>query len=291
MGNKTELLFEAEAILGEGPVWCARRNRLFWVDILGQTINAFNPETLENQVFKVGQDVGAIVPRGSGGFILAVRDGFAHFESETGDFNLIIRQKRAGFRFNDGKCDPAGRFWAGTIADESKKATGSLYCLDTDLSIHNMIPEVRISNGLVWSLDLKKFYYIDTPTHQVVVYDYDMETGAIDNCQVAIKIDARMGMPDGMTIDEEGMVYIALWNGGAVARFDPNSGILLDKFSVPHARLVTSCTIGGADLDELYITTARAGLTEEDLEKQKFAGSLFKRKIDVRGVPAFEFKG
>jgi sugar lactone lactonase YvrE len=291
MNQTAEVALPQKAILGEGAIWCQKRKRLIWVDILSQNLNIYDPRTSDNQVFHIGQDVGTVVPRESGGFLLAVRDGFASFDPDIENFEIVTLQKKEGIRFNDGKCDPAGRFWAGTMADDAQEGAAALYCLERDLSVSIKIPKVTISNGLVWSSDKKSFYYIDTPTRQIVSYDYDNASGHIENCQVAIKIDSQLGKPDGMTIDEEDMIHIALWEGGKVVRYNPRTGKLLSTIEVPAAKRVTSCAFGGEKLDELFITTASVGLTETELKEQFNAGNLFSIQMDVKGVPAFEFKG
>jgi sugar lactone lactonase YvrE len=291
MNRTAEVAFSPKAILGEGAIWCPKRKRLIWVDILSQNVNIYDPIKSDNQIYNIGQDVGTVVSRESGGFILAVRDGFASFDPDTKNFEMVALQKTVGIRFNDGKCDPAGRFWAGTMADNAQEGVATLYCLERDLSVSIKIPAVTISNGLVWSLDKKKFYYIDTPTRQIVSYDYNNTSGHIENCRVAIEIDNLLGKPDGMTIDEEDMIHIALWEGGKVARYNPRTGKRLSTIEVPAAKKVTSCAFGGENLDELFITTASVGLTETELKKQANAGHLFRMQMDVKGVPAFEFKG
>jgi sugar lactone lactonase YvrE len=196
-----------------------------------------------------------------------------------------------GVRFNDGKSDPAGRFWAGTMADDMTEGGGALYCLDTDLTVRRMIEKVTISNGLVWTLDTKCFYFIDTPTREVAAFDYDIDSGNISNRTAAIKIEEKLGYPDGMAIDEADMVWIAHWGGGKVTRWNPKTGKLLETIKVPHASLVTSCAFGGPDLSELFITTATVDLNEKHKKSQTLAGSLFRVQLDVKGVPAFRFKG
>jgi sugar lactone lactonase YvrE len=291
MTDKANLLLKTEATLGEGPVWDHRTNQLYWVDIVNKIVNRYDPKLDQNSTFDIGQDVSCIVPRESGGFVLGVREGLASVDANINDFKLIVEKKAKGIRFNDGKCDLAGRFWVGTIADDVKEGAASLYCLNTDLSLALKIPNVTISNGLAWTADNKKLFYIDTPTRQVVSYDYDIESGNIENKKVIIELDQQMGFPDGMTIDEKGDLYVSMWEGGKVIRINPITGILLDIIEVPGAKLVTSCTFGGDNLDELFITTARLGLNDSDLKGQPNAGSLFKFHPGVKGLPASIFRG
>jgi sugar lactone lactonase YvrE len=154
-----------------------------------------------------------------------------------------------------------------------------------------MLDSVTISNGLVWTSDSSNFYYIDTPTGRVDAYDYDHESGNISNCRTAVKIPDGQGGPDGMTIDSEDMVWVAHWGGSCVTRWNPLTGELLETVEVPGAKQITSCALGGPDLDDLYITSASIGLNDEGLEEQPNAGNLFRLKVNARGVPACGFKG
>ncbi|MBW2428879.1 MAG: SMP-30/gluconolactonase/LRE family protein [Deltaproteobacteria bacterium] len=291
MTKIAESVLAANAVLGEGSLWDHRRNCLYWVDILDRKVNIYDPATGANRVLKVGQDVGTVVSDTSGNLVLALRDGFARLDIKSGEVVMIAAQKVPGNRFNDGKCDPAGRFWAGTMAYDQNVGAAALYCLDIDLTVRRMIDNVTISNGLVWTSDMRCFYFIDTPTCEVAAFDYDVDSGNISNRKAVIKIDENLGYPDGMTIDEEDMVWIAHWGGGKVTRWNPKTGELLDTIKVPHASLVTSCAFGGPDLNELFITTATVDLNEEQRKLQPLAGSIFRIRLDVRGVPAFRFKG
>ncbi len=167
---------------------------------------------------------------------------------------------------------------------------GSLYRLDTDLSVHRVLGDVTVSNGLAWSFDRRTLYYIDSPTRVVSAFDYDDEAGTITGRRVAVTVPEELGSPDGMTIDSEGKLWVAHWGAGAVCRWDPDGGHLLEKIDVPAAH-TTSCAFGGEDLGDLYITTARSGRSREDLEAQPLAGGLFRVRPGARGVPAFEFTG
>lgn len=291
MTKIAEPILEANAILGEGPLWDHQRNCLYWVDIPAGKVNIFDPATGTNNEFTVGQDVGTVVADTSGNLMLAVRDGFARLDIDSGEVVMVAEQKTEGVRFNDGKCDPAGRFWAGTMADDMTDGAGALYCLDSDLTVRRMIDNVTVSNGLVWTLDSKCFYYIDTPTREVAAFDYDIVTGNISNRKTAITVEEKLGFPDGMAIDEEDMVWIAHWGGGRVTRWNPKTGKLLETIQVPHTSLVTACAFGGPELNELFITTATVDLTEDQRRSQTLAGSIFHVQLDIKGVPAFCFKG
>jgi sugar lactone lactonase YvrE len=287
-----ELVLDAKATLGEGAIWHGREQRLYWVDITAGLLHAFTPADGSDRVFNVGQMVGAVVPRARGGVMLALHHGFAAFDLESGKLTPWSDPESdlPRNRFNDGKCDRAGRFWAGTISLDRDPGAASLYCLDSDGRVRTMVQGVTNSNGIAWSLDRTTMYYIDTPTRRVAAYDYDLASGQIGNSRTVITVPADAGKPDGMTVDAQGMLWIALWDGGGVSRWDPRTGARLDTVDVP-ARRVTSCAFGGPELDELYITTARIGLTEADLVHQPKAGGLFRARPGVAGVSAFEFAG
>ncbi|MCB0082528.1 MAG: SMP-30/gluconolactonase/LRE family protein, partial [Caldilineaceae bacterium] len=205
-----DLLLDTHALVGEGPLWDEQNQRLYWVDILSNRLYAYDPATGENRTWDVGQHVGTVVLRESGGVMLAVRDGFAAFDLETGELTLIADPEadQSGNRFNDGKCDPAGRFWAGTMAYENQTTQGSLYRLDTDMSVHKMVSDIGISNGIVWSLDHTTMYYIDSMAYTVRAFDYDNRSGDIANERVVVQVASEMGLPDGMSIDAEGMLWV-----------------------------------------------------------------------------------
>ena len=289
---EVELVLDAKATLGEGAIWDARKERLYWVDIVEGRLHVFNPAEGTDRTVEVGQMVGTVVPRRTGGLMLAVQHGLGSFDVRTreltifGDPEVHLPENR----FNDGKCDPAGRFWAGTMSTARKPAAGSLYCMEADHSVRRMLGGVTTSNGIAWSLDRSTMYYIDTPTGQVDAFDYRIDTGEITNRRVVVTVPGDSGRPDGMTIDSEGLLWVAHWEGGRVTRWDPKTGSLRQTIHVPASR-TTSCAFGGANLDELYITTARIRLSERDLAAQPHAGGLFRARPGVRGVKAFEFAG
>lgn len=293
MSLSAERIPEAKALLGEGSIWDPRANVLYWVDIEGHKVFVFEPGSGENRTLEVPGYPSTIVPRASGGALITVANGFAALDPETGAVQMLaeVESEISTNRFNDGKCDPAGRFWAGTMDFELKPGKGSLYFLDTDLSVEKALSGVSVSNGIVWSRDGKTMYYIDSPTQEVHAFDYDLDTGRLGKRCVAVSIAKETGVPDGMTIDEEGMLWVALWGGGAVKRYDPGTGRCLETVEVPGAHQVSSCALGGTDLDELYITTASTGYTTEEWRAHPDAGSLFRVKVGVKGLPAVSFEG
>jgi sugar lactone lactonase YvrE len=280
-----ELVIDSKSDLGEGAFWNYKTGELIWVDITGQILNFYNPVLRNNKEMFTGQMIGTVVPAESGQMIVALQNGIYMLDPETGSKKLMVdpEENIPDNRFNDGKCDPAGRFWAGTMSLTGKKRAGALYRLDPDSSVHKMEENVTTSNGIVWSSDKMKMYYIDTPTRKVMAYDYDNESGDIRNPQVAVEIPADMGAPDGMAIDEDGNLWIALWGGSAVGCWNPQSGDLIRTIEVP-AKNVTSCAFGGDDLGTLYITTARQNTSDEDLKKFPHSGGVFKVRPGIKGT-------
>lgn len=286
------LLFNAKAILGEGAIWNHLINKLYWVDIEGKFFNIFDPYTGENKVYSTNKRIGTVVPIGAETVLMALENGIATLDLRNGaityKFNTDIHTTY-NKRFNDGKCDPQGRFWVGTLSMDGVREVSSLYCINKDFSLVEKISGVSTSNGIIWSIDSSLMYYADTPTGEIVQYDFDSEQGNITNRKLIVKIPEEMGYPDGMTIDNEGMLWVALWDGFCVARFDPSTGELLQKIDVP-APKVTSCAFGGRDLDQLYITTASCEMTEEECNKYPLSGALFVADAGVKGIPSNHFK-
>ena len=276
-----------DTVLGEGPVWDHRIDTLFWIDITRGRVHAYNPETKFNRTFEIGQYVGAVVPRTRKGLVMALHHGFATLDLITGKVKFILdpEEDKPNNRFNDGKCDPAGRFWAGTTEISHKNITGSLYCLNEKHQYRRCLANVHISNGLCWSGDHTKMYFIDTPTCRVQSYDFDVETGKISNPGVVAVFDPSDGLPDGICIDENDNLWIAFWDGKSVRCYDSKTGKLLERIEL-NALKATSCAFGGENLDTLYITSAATkGLEGDD------GGGLFMVKPGVNGRKADFFRG
>ncbi|WP_319479314.1 SMP-30/gluconolactonase/LRE family protein [uncultured Draconibacterium sp.] len=288
--KQAELVLDTQSTLGEGSLWNYKTGELMWIDIKKEILNSYNPATGYNKEMFTGQMIGTVVPTESGNALVALQNGIYHFNMETGAKKLLVDPEAdiPDNRFNDGKCDPSGRFWAGTISLSGKKEVAALYRFDPDTTIHKMVDKVSISNGIVWSADKTKMYYIDTPTQKVMAYDYDDATGEISNPEVAVDVPREMGSPDGMSIDENDNLWVALWGGSAVGCWNPVTGELIDKIEVP-AKNITSCAFGDEDMGTLYITSAREATSNEDLEKWPHAGGVFKYRPGVKGVPAFYF--
>lgn len=278
-----ELIVDAKAMLGEGPVWDEKNQTLYWLDILEKRIYA------GVELFAQLDDlIGCFAVQKNGNFLLGKRASFVDFEPASSRQSVLASvNESATNRINDGKCDPAGRFIAGTMDMNEKDPTGSLYSFDGS-KVTRLLDGIRISNGLTWSTDFKTFYYNDTPTLEVKAFDYDLASGQIANPRIAIRVPEALGWPDGMTSDTEGNLWIAMWGGAKVTRWDPRTGQLLEQIPVP-ALQSSSVAFGGKNRNELYITSARKGMSEADLQKYPLSGGLFKVVTKYEGMPMFQF--
>jgi sugar lactone lactonase YvrE len=287
---KASLLYKSECKLGEGPMWSEKRNSCLWVDIDGSGFYECNWRTAEVKQWEVEQKISLIVEAKNGKLILGMENGLAAFDTETNVLNWLIDIERnvSANRSNDGACDVAGRLWIGTMAKDFTPHKGSLYCIEKDMSVMKKLDKLTISNGLTWSLDNSRMYFIDSKTQCVQCFLFDAEKAEIKFEKVVIEIDKKLGTPDGMTIDEEGMLWIAHYDGFAVGRWNPATGKLLEKLELPVPQ-VTSCAFGGENLDNLIITTAREKMKEEDLKKYPDSGNIFVAKTNVKGVTRFRF--
>ena len=283
---KAQLLFDVKATLGEGPVWDERTQTLYWIDIINKRIYADADVLIELDEF-----VGCLAPRKSGGLILTKRFSFWTLETHPAQMTFLatLTDEPSNNRFNDGKCDPRGRFLAGTMDMGEKDPYGSLYSFD-GRTITKLLEGVNISNGMTWSPDHKTFYYIDTPTHTVMAFDYDLDTSAIANPRLAVRVPDEFGWPDGMTSDTQGNLWVAMWGGAQVTKWDPATGQLLERIPFP-AKNVSSCVFGGENMNELYLTSARVGVDEDMLKQYPLTGGVFRLETDVEGMPVFEFAG
>ena len=272
------------SVWGEGPIW--HGNRLLYVDIEAHKILAFDPASGKETIWNVGQRVGTVVPRAKGGLAWAGDDGFYFLDEATGISTAIADPEpdKPDNRFNDGKCDPAGRFWAGTICLK-KKPEAALYVLHTDLRVEKKFEPVTNSNGIIWTKDGGTMYYIDTPSKKIRAFDFDKATSAITNERVIWDTSAIESSPDGMTIDSEDRLWIAFCHGGMVKCFDPSSRKVIEQIDFPCIE-TTACAFGGPDLGDLYITTGLKPGLEEAL-----AGRLFVCRPGAKGVPSDAFNG
>ncbi|MGM8211927.1 SMP-30/gluconolactonase/LRE family protein [Virgibacillus sp. W0430] len=290
--NSVKLIVDAQALIGEGPCWDPDKKILYWVDIIGKKLHIFNPRENVDRVIYVNEYVSSVVVRESGGLLLTTQNGINFFDIKEEMMIPILNPEihLKNNRFNDGKCDPAGRFWAGTMDFNGQKNCGSLYRLNHNLEITKVKEKVSISNGIAWSPNDDIMYYVDSPTRQVVAFDYDNESGKIDNERVVIKFEDKEGIPDGVTTDMEGKIWIAHWGGSKVTRWNPEIGKLLEVIPIPVLN-VSSCVFGGEKMNELYITTSRLDLNKNDLEIQPLAGGVFRLDTNIVGTQSYKFKG
>ena len=287
---RAELAFPGRAMLGEGSLWDAERQQLCWVDIYDCKVCLFDPARGCNSAFDVGANVGTVVPTREGELLIALRDEIACLDPETGKLRRVAtaHPPTPGLRFNDGKCDPEGRFWIGSMVEEGPQGGAALYMLDHDLRVKQQLAGLTISNGLAWSGD--SFYHIDTPTMELRGYRYQAGSGDLSEPHVVTSFAEGNGAPDGMCLDADGMLWVALWGGRGVVRVDPTSGETVCRVEVP-AENVTSCAFGGPELDILYITTAQVGLSADALKADPLSGSLFCVRLPFRGLPSPAFGG
>ncbi len=287
---QAECIIDGKNQLGEGPVWEEKLGELFWVDIEGRKLHRYRPSDGVTHAYELDQKIGCAVPAEDGSWLVGLQDGFHRLDLATGRTSLLAKtlDGEIGNRMNDGKCDPYGRFWGGTISGSGQK-NGYLYTLDTDGSLTSKVSEVGCSNGLAWNADGTIMYYIDSYDKLVNAFDYDRTTGTITNRRTVIVLGEEDATPDGMSIDSEGNLWVAQWGAWQVTCWNPRTGERLAKVEVP-ARNVTSCAFGGENLDELYITTARVGNEEAVLAEHPLAGGIFRVKLDVKGLPVHRAK-
>lgn len=292
--NSLKTITNFKATLGECPLWDAENKIIYWIDIVEKKIFSLNIIAEISMTINLNNFVGCIVLKQNGNLLVATENGFYSLNQGTLSFKKLCDPEESipTNRFNDGKCDASGRFWAGTTALDECGNKGSLYFLDKNLKCKKVISSIYISNGITWSLDNRTMYFNDSPTRKVKAFDYDIKTGIIKNGRVIITFNKEDGYPDGMTIDSEGKLWIAHWGGYGVGRWDPQTGRIIDKIDIP-AKRVSSVTFGGPDLDDLYITTARRGFieTEDEVagELGGCDGMLFSIKTNLKGIDTFRF--
>jgi sugar lactone lactonase YvrE len=271
-----EVISHSPSYLAEGPIWDEQKQAILWVDILNGKILEFNLERKQVGTLEFDEPIGAVALFPDGDLLAAMQSGIYSIKRGTTDRTFLCHPESGNptNRYNDGKCDPYGRFWIGSMAQDHKQGAGNLFTVYPNLKCNLQRSGVSISNGLAWSNDHKTLYYIDSPTRCIQAFDYNAESGTISNARVAFEIPEKEGVPDGMTIDSEGMLWIAHWDGWQVARWNPKTGEKLLGYKLPAAQ-ITSCAFGGENLEDLYITSAREGLTDQDITSQPLAGSVF----------------
>lgn len=282
-----ELVSHIQSELGESPLWDYRSKKLYWIDIYGQKIFCHNPHNGQTDAIAMDQKIGCIALTTNSNTLITAQKKGIYFTKITSGENTLVASPEANLpnnRFNDGKVDTLGNLWAGTMDEVyNTKEVASLYKLSPNLNITLAQPKISCSNGLAWDLNNKKFYLIDTGIRKLLVFDY--RNGMIDNREELYTFEDKNGIPDGMTIDAEGKLWIALWNGNKVIRFDPIVKETIGEIQLPVSK-ITSCTFGGKSFNDMYITTAKIGLNDEDLKNQPLAGSTFV----IKNLPYYGFK-
>ena len=287
---EVEVAVSRPAELGEGPRWDAATATLLWVDILGKAVHRLDPRDGRDVVTPVPDLVGFALPRAAGGVIVGLPDGvFALGDNGRTELLTALETDAPGNRLNDAACDPRGRLWAGTMALDERSPTGALYRVGADLAVTREFAGTTISNGLGWSPAGDAFYFIDTPTGRVDAFDFDPAAGSIARRRPLAVVDVPGAGPDGMTVDAEGSLWVALHGGWGLLRFSPD-GRLLGHVDLPVAK-VTSCCFGGPGLRDLYVTTRRQSLSDAELSEQPLAGALLRLDPGVAGLPTHAFGG
>lgn len=288
-----ELVADARATLGEGPAWDAVRGLVWWVDISGRCVHRFDPRDGSDAAIEVGSPVGMVALRRDGTLLLALADGLATLDPDAAEPHpeplLALGRPGDGLRCNDGKPDPEGRLWLGRLAMDLAPGAGTLLRIDPGLDVTTRMTGLTIPNGLGWSPDGRTMYYVDSAWGEVRAYPCDPETGLMGDGRRLARLAGDGIVPDGLTVDAEGHLWVALWGGGRVVRVAPD-GAIVDRVDLPITR-VTSCAFGGDDLGDLYITTAREGASDADLAREPLAGGLFRWRPGVRGLPSTPFAG
>ena len=282
---KAEVLYPSQCILGESPLWHDERKCCYWVDIENGVLYEYSWLLQTTRFWKFNYKITLVLQGKGNHLILALNAGIARFdlESEQLEWLLDVELPPSENRCNDGACDSLGRLWLGTMHLEHKNGAGALYCIDTNLNVHKKLDHTTISNGLVWTLDNKRLYYIDSPTQVVQSFIFEEESGEIIFEKNVVQIPIEMGTPDGMAIDEEGMLWVAHWGGFGIYRWNPHNGLLIERIELPVPQ-ITSCAFAGENLDYLIITTARENFKEEELKKYPESGNVFLVKAGVKGI-------
>jgi sugar lactone lactonase YvrE len=290
MTAKIQCVVDSRNILGEVPVWDPAEQALYWVDIEGKLLQRYTPATGQVDRWTMPERIACFALRENGGLIVAFASGIAFYDLDTGLITWIARpDKNPRNRFNEGKCDRHGRFWAGTMDDKLVEHSAALFRVDPDLTVQKIIGNIGISNCFIWSLRNDTFYFADTLDKTVYKFDYDHAAGTVSNRRVFVDMRGGVGGPDGGTIDAEGFVWITHWDGWRVVRYAPD-GTTNRVVELPIQK-PTSCMFGGADLRTLYLTSAVWDLTPEQQRQQPNAGGLFALDVGVAGIPEPRFAG
>ena len=279
----------SHCFLGEGPLWITQLGSFFWVDIEKGNLHRYHLATEQLEIRHFPHRLAVVLEGQIGKLILGLDRKLVRYDWETEVIEELfeVESDLTLNRFNDGKVDPKGRIWIGTLSTLFTEGAGSLYRIGPDLQPKVQLTNLTISNGMAWTADQQTFYFIDTPTKKIQEFAFDPESGAIEFRRIAVEIPEGLGFPDGMCIDREGMLWVAHYAGSGVYRWNPNTGQLLDKIELPVPH-VTSCCFGGENLDLMLITTAQENLTGDDLEKYPQSGDVFLVNVEVGGLESFQ---
>ena len=282
--NKPQVAFDGGIECGESPVWVPEEKAIYFTDIPGKTMNRFVPETGEHTSWEMPEELCSFAFREKGGFIAALRSGFAFLDLDTGAVDYIAKpeNKKPDNRLNDGRCDRQGRFWAGSMNEPRSHFDGVLYRIESDQTCRPMADNVMVSNGLAWSPDSETMYWSDSRNSKVFAFDFDPITGDVENRRLFFETTLEQGRPDGATVDAEGFYWSACFMGGRVLRIAPDG--TLDREILMPVRDITMVCFGGDDLDTLYITTSYEALSESEREATPLAGAIFVADPGVRGL-------
>ncbi|XP_047432643.1 regucalcin [Mugil cephalus] len=293
---KVESVVKVNAMIGEGPVWEESEQTLLFVDIIGQKIHRWSPTTNQIQSVETGDTVGFAVPRSSGGYVAGVGRSIVAVDWSTQKMTSLVDldEDKPNNRLNNGKVDPVGRLLAGTMRKEEEqmeRKEGALFSVTSDLKVTKHLSQVSISNGMDWSLDQRTLFYIDSLALTVDAFDYNVNTGHLGNRRVVYHLEEGEGLPDGMTLDAAGRLWVACYNGGRVINIDPATGVRLQTIPLPVTK-TTSCCFGGPDYSDLFVTTASLALDQSEIRQQPLAGNTFKvTGLGVKGRPSHSFSG
>jgi len=288
---EVECVLECHCRLGEGPVWDAGREALFFVDIMGKAVHAFWPKSGEHRIWPVPEHVGSLGLRASGGLVLALKSGFFALDLETGAVETLAAAEadKPDNRFNDGRCDAAGRFLAGSLTYSEDRPAGALWRLDPDHSATPVLTGITVPNGLCWSPNGRTVYHTDTPTREIKAYDYDLATGTPSNPRSFARVEGTAGFPDGAVTDAEGFVWNGEWDGARVVRYAPDGTV--DRIVEVPARRATSVAFGGPELTTLYVTSAWDRMSPAERDQWPLSGHLFAIEVGVRGLLEPRYRG
>lgn len=289
--TQVRCVHRGEHVLGESPVWSVPEQALYWVDIQAPAILRLEASSRHVTTWRLDEPVGSIALRAKGGLLAAMKSGFCFFDPASGERHPIADPEAhlPENRFNDGRCDRAGRFWAGTMSEASREPVGSLYCLEPNLTVRVVQTGITIPNSLAWSPDGCVMYFADSHRRRIWAYDFDVEAGALSNQRVFVDAADHPGVPDGSAVDAEGCLWNAEHGGSRICRYTPD-GKLERTIDLPVTQ-PTCCAFGGSNLATLYITTARENLGPDQLAKQRLAGAVLAADVGIAGMPECAFAG